>query len=157
MNRNARRKHGGYKYDRAGRIIDGLIDNGRLVLMIVFCLSVSFMTRALTDSASSVPDASPPVAENPVYEIPAQPDDESSESVARHRDRSEFRIKQFAECADKSYRELNADECEGLNEYVDEALKKYIEKTIKDTSGPNDGGTYLDHDSLPIVVAIRTT
>ena len=34
MKKNARRKHGGYKYDRAGRIIDGLIDNGRLVLMI---------------------------------------------------------------------------------------------------------------------------
>ena len=26
MKKNARRKHGGYKYDRAGRIIDGLID-----------------------------------------------------------------------------------------------------------------------------------
>ena len=102
--------------------------------------------------------AQPPEAEiTLVYGDSHPTDPAAAESVSRNRERSEYRVKMFALCAEKSYREQNAVTCEELNEDVDDILEKHNDNSIRDKSRPSDGGTYLDADSQPIVVAIRST
>jgi hypothetical protein len=157
MKNNARRKHVGYQYDRAGRIIDGLIDNGRLILMIVFCLAVGFMMRSFPDTAGQETGPSSIVAEAVESERPAAPGTMAQETDGRIQERSDYRVEMYAKCADKSYEDQNKSKCERLYEQTDDTLEDSLENEIKNKSWNPDEGTNYESDSQPITLAIRTT
>jgi hypothetical protein len=105
MKRIASREVAGHVFDRVGRVIDGIIDNGRLILMIMLFVSVGFMVRELADAADSAAHQAVPleratqVKANSVN--PANPSDERVQA------RSEYRIWLHRECASDAFRQEN--------------------------------------------------
>jgi hypothetical protein len=157
MKNNARRKHIGYKYDRAGRIIDGLIDNGRLILMISLCLSVSYMVSELSNLTPPGTDPIPLATESGDGENLTQPDAVVTDSSRRIQERSDYRVELYTKCADRSYEEQHKAKCEGLHAQTDETIENDTKNKIKNKTWSPDEGANYESDSQPSAVAIRTT
>ena len=102
MKRIASREVAGHVFDRVGRVIDGIIDNGRLILMIMLFVSVGFMVRELADAADSAAHQAVPLERaTQVKANSANPSDERVQA------RSEYRIWLHRECASDAFRQEN--------------------------------------------------
>ncbi len=152
MSKHSRRAVSGHVYDRFGRIIEGLIDNGRLILIIGMFLSVGFMVRSLEDLAAAGDD------KEAGKDVPAlhagdstqmSPAEETRDRVAH---RSDFRIKLHRECADEDYRMRNRERCEQLDEEVEAAIENHLKDEGQKRDFIQDGDT-RQQESAPVLIA----
>jgi len=157
MNKNARRKHGGYKLDRAGRIIDGLIDNGRLILMISLCLSVSYIVSELSNLTPTRTDPIRSVVDSANDNRVTQPNAVVTDPGRRIQERSDYRVELYSKCADRSYAELHQAKCESLHAQTDEAIENDTKNKIRNKTWSPDEGSNLEPISPPTFAAIRKT
>jgi hypothetical protein len=142
MQKNARRKTAGHVFDRAGLIIDGVIDNGRLLLMIGLVLSFSFMVSELSDLAASRDDSVPAAATEPGEPQEAIPGSRNA-AVTRIQDRSDYRIRMHVLCADEDFRNRNAKRCERLLRGVENAVRDATLDEVRKDSLSHDDDTSL--------------
>lgn len=150
MKNNARRELAGHVFDRTGRIIDGIIDNGRLVLMIGLVVSVAFMVNGLEKLAVNNSDvAEVPTATLETRPLPAA---EDGAAIVRIQDRSDYRIKLHYQCAEDEFRDRNLDKCEQLSSDVADAVRDSVKDEIRRDSESHDDDTSL----TPAIVATRT-
>jgi len=147
MKNNARRKHIGYKYDRFGRIIDGFIDNGRVLMMIALCLSVSFMVSELSNLKQ--PDqVQAPEPEKSLLTDEFEPvAPAAEEAVARHQKRSDYLVKQHLKCADPDFRSRNRSRCDALLKDVDDAVDDETKNALRNKTWSPDEGTNRETES----------
>ena len=109
MKRIASREVAGHVFDRVGRVIDGIIDNGRLILMIMLFVSVGFMVRELADAADSAAHQAVPLER--ATQVKANSAGahgvSTNDSDERVQARSEYRIWLHRECASDAFRQEN--------------------------------------------------
>ena len=146
MTKNKHKRPASRVFDRPGRVIDGLINNGRLILMIGLVVSIAFMVRSLEDlTAKSDRTAH---RESPSHVMqPAGSPDVAVGASDRIQHRSDNRIRLFRQCADADFEAANKEMCRQLTNEVDEAMRSHEEDELRKRQYSRDSGTRAGRES----------
>ena len=140
MTKSKKNRPASLVFDRPGRIIDGLINNGRLILMIGLCVSIAFMVRSLEDLAESKDRTADQENPSPVAQTAGSPEP-ANEASERIQHRSDNRIRMFRQCADAEFEAANEELCQQLAKEVDEAMRSHEEDELQKRQYSRDSGT----------------